>query len=77
MKGKRMKKVSNVKVARIKRGYTQRELITMVNISPNSLVKIERGDYSALKYDTMIKLSKILGETVDNLFFYEQGDKNE
>lgn len=72
-----MKKISNVKVARIKRGYTQRELITLINISPNSLVKIERGDYSALKYDTMVKLSKVLGETVDNLFFDEQGDKNE
>lgn len=72
-----MRKVSSIKIARIKCGYTQKELIKLLNISPNTLVKLERGDYSKLKYETMLKLSKILGETVDNLFFNEQGDKNE
>lgn len=62
----------NLKIARIQRNMTQKELCSIVGIGVNTLVKLEKGDYSTLKYPTMLKLSKALGKNLNELFFSEE-----
>lgn len=59
----------NVKIARIKKGLTQKQLREIVNISPNKLVQIEKGNYSNVTYDQVVKISKALDSTPQELFF--------
>ncbi|PJI08324.1 MULTISPECIES: helix-turn-helix transcriptional regulator [Clostridium] len=59
----------NVKIARIKKGLTQKQLREIVNISPNKLVQIEKGNYSNVTYDQMVKIAKALDSTPQKLFF--------
>lgn len=58
-----------VKIARIKKGLSQIELSKLTGICRTILSKIENGDYSSLRYETMIKLSKELDTTPQKLFF--------
>ena len=58
-----------IKAARAKKGFTQSELSKRVGICVNNIVKIEKGDYSTLKYPTMIKIAEALNSTVQELFF--------
>lgn len=59
----------SIKVARIQEDLTQKELCKMVEIGINTLVKLEKGDYSSLKYPLMLKLSEVLKRTPQELFF--------
>lgn len=59
----------NVKLARIKIGLTQEELCKILKISKSTLLKIERGDFSSLRYPLMIKISEVLKLSVQELFF--------
>lgn len=59
----------NIKIARIKKGLTQKQLREIVNISPNKLVQIEKGNYSNVTYDQMVKIAKVLDSTPQELFF--------
>lgn len=65
----------NIKIARIKKGLTQKQLREklvnefLIRISPNTIVAIERGDFSNLKYETMTAIAEALGEDVKELFF--------
>lgn len=61
-----------IKIARIQKDLKQKELCKMVGIGINTLVKLEKGDYSSLKYPLMIKLSEILKKTPEELFFSEE-----
>lgn len=67
----------NVIVARVKNGVTQAILRKRlkeeysIGISPNKIVAIEKGDYSSLKYNEMIAISKILETPISELFFNE------
>lgn len=59
----------NIRIARIKLSLNQKQLCEKVGIGLNTLVKLEKGDYSSLKYPLMIKLSETLGIPVQELFF--------
>lgn len=61
-----------VKIARIQKDLNQKELCEIVGIGINTLVKLEKGDYSALKYPIMLKLASSLGTTPQELFFSEE-----
>lgn len=58
-----------IKVARVEKNLNQKELCSIVGIGLNTLVKLEKGDYSSLRYPVMIKLSEALGKTPQELFF--------
>lgn len=58
-----------IKIARVEKNLNQKELCKMVGIGLNTLVKLEKGDYSSLKYPLMLKLSNALGKTPQELFF--------
>ena len=58
-----------VKLARIKKGYTQMKLRGLLGISPQTLVAIERGHYEKVNIPLAIKMSEILGVSVQALFF--------
>lgn len=62
----------NVKLARIKAGLTQKELASLVGLSNVTIVKIEKGNYDSITRATMVKISKILNSTVQELFFSEE-----
>ena len=59
----------NVKIARIKVNMTQTELCKMIHMSPNKLVKVEKGDYSTLTKNDMEKIATALNSSVQELFF--------
>ena len=61
-----------IKIARIQKNLTQKELCAIVGIGVNTLVKLEKGDFSTLKYPIMLKLSSALGKTPKELFFNDE-----
>ena len=62
----------SIKIARIQKNLKQKELCNMIGIGVNTLIKLEKGDYSTLKYPVMLKLSSALGKTPKELFFSEE-----
>lgn len=66
--------MSYFKIARVKKGLTQKQLREMlkdsysIGISPNTLIEIERGNYTNVKFGTIEKLSKILEVSIEELF---------
>ena len=66
------KVIKVIKGERNKKGLNQKELCKIVGIGINTLVKIEKGDYSTLKYPLMIKLANALDTTPQELFFNEE-----
>jgi putative transcriptional regulator len=58
-----------VKIARIRKGLTQKQLRELVGISPQTLVAIERGHYEKVNIPLAKKLAEILGASVLELFF--------
>lgn len=60
-----------VKLARIKKGLTQKQLREMLKISPQTLVAIEKGHYEKVNIPLAKKISLILGISVQELFFQE------
>jgi putative transcriptional regulator len=61
-----------IKIARVRKNLNQRELCEIVGIGINTLVKLEKGNFSSLKYPLMIRLAKSLDTTVQELFFSEE-----
>lgn len=61
-----------VKLARVKAGMTQEEVCKKAKIARATLIKVERGDYSPLKYDKIVALANVLGETPKYLFFSDE-----
>ncbi|MDU1442081.1 MAG: helix-turn-helix transcriptional regulator [Clostridium cochlearium] len=61
----------NVKIARIKKGLTQKELCKMVKTSPKKIVEIEKGNYDNVRIGLAKKIAKALDSTVQELFFNE------
>lgn len=68
----------NAKLARVKLGLTQEQLRKKlkdeysIGLSPNTIVAIEKGDYSSLKYETLVAYAKVLNCTVQELFFSDE-----
>lgn len=58
-----------VKIARIRKGLTQKQLREIVKISPITLVAIEKGHYEKVNIPLAKKLAEVLGTTVEELFF--------
>jgi len=59
--------VKNLKKYRTKKGWSQEKLAREAGISYNTLIKIERGGIKNPKIATIIKLSKALDISLDDL----------
>jgi len=59
--------LKNLKKLRQKKGWSQEKLAREASISYNTLIKIERGGIKNPKLETVIKLAKALGVSVDDL----------
>lgn len=61
----------NCRIARIRKGITQKELAKMVGISNTTLVKIEKDEIDNVKFGTLKAIAKILNADIKELFFSE------
>ena len=59
--------LKNIKELRNKKGWSQEKLAREADISYQTLIKIERGGIKNPKIETMIKLAKALGVSIDEL----------
>jgi len=59
--------LKNLKKLRQKKGWSQEKLAREASISYNTLIKIERGGIKNPKLETLIKLAKALGVSIDEL----------
>lgn len=59
--------LKNLAKLRKEKGWTQEELAQKASISYNTLIKIERKGIKNPKIETVVKLSKALGVTIDDL----------
>ena len=59
--------LKNLKKIRNKKEWSQEKLAREANISYQTLIKIERGGIKNPKIETIIKLAKALGVSVDDL----------
>jgi len=59
--------LENIKKLRKKKGWPQEKLAREANISYHTLVKIERGGIKNPKIETLVKLAKALGVSIDRL----------
>lgn len=62
----------NVKIARIKKNLTQKELAKLVGISNVTVVKIEKGNFNNVKFGILKKIAEILDSSVQELFFSDE-----
>ena len=60
-----------VKLARIKKGFTQKELCQILKTSPKKLIDIERGNYDNVTKSLIEKIAYALDSNVQELFFEE------
>ena len=58
--------ILNLKVARVKKGLTQKELGELVGVSSNTLYRIETGKQIP-KVDMLLKLAEILEVSAEEL----------
>ena len=58
-----------VKIARIKKGLTQKELCNIVKTSPKKLVDIEKGNYEMVTIGLAKRIARALDKSVQELFF--------
>ncbi|MFR5263985.1 helix-turn-helix transcriptional regulator [Clostridium sp.] len=61
-----------VKLLRISKHITQKELAKMVGISPATLVRIEKDRIDQIRVGTLKKVAEALGTTVKELFFSDE-----
>ena len=59
--------LKNIRKFRKKKGWPQEKLARKANISYHTLVKIERGGIKNPKIETIVKLAKALGVSLDKL----------
>ncbi len=65
---------NRLKECRARLGINQQQLGAMVGASRQTISLIERGDYSP-SVTLAIKIAKVFGETVENVFEYEEDEK--
>lgn len=58
-----------VKIARIKKRLTQKQLCKIVKMSPKKLVEIEKGNYDKITFRLAKKIATALDTTIEHLFF--------
>lgn len=59
--------LKNLKKLRNKKGWSQEKLAREAGISYQTLIKIEQGRIQNPKLETLIKLAKVLGVSLDEL----------
>ena len=64
--------IVKVKLLRISKHITQKELAKMVGISHVTLARVEKDDIDQIRVGTLKKIAKVLGTTVHELFFSEE-----
>lgn len=67
--------LNNLKEYRNKSGFNQHELGKMVGVSRKTIALIERGDYNP-SVTLCLKLAKLLGVSMEDIFSYEE-DEND
>ena len=58
--------ILNLKVARVKKGLTQKELAELIRVSPSMINRIETGKQIP-KVDILLKLAEILEVSAEEL----------
>jgi len=64
--------LKNLPKLRKKKGWSQERLAREAGISYNTLIKIERGGIKNPRLETLIKLAKTLGVSIDKLVGSQQ-----
>ena len=67
---------NRLKVARAERSLSQGELAKLVGVSRQTISQIERGDYSP-SVTLALKLAKICGVRVEDIFTYQEDETHE
>ena len=62
----------SLKLARIKKGLTQKELCEKSGVSAATICNIERNGIDTIPVKTLKKLAKALDTTVSTLFFSDE-----
>ena len=60
---------------RIEFGMTQDELSEQLDVSRQTIISLEKGKYNP-SINLAFKLSKLFNCTIEDLFIYEEGEKN-
>lgn len=68
--------LNNLKEYRSKKGLNQQDLGSLVGVSRQTISLIERGDYNP-SITVCLKLAKVLGTTVEDIFSYEEDEDGE
>lgn len=61
-----------VKLLRISKHITQKELAKMIGISHVTLARVEKDDIDQIRVGTLKKIAKALNTTVQELFFSDE-----
>ena len=61
----------NLKLARIKKGLTQREFAKLVGTSNVTIIKIEKDDIDGIRFGLLKRIAAALDSTVQELFLNE------
>ncbi|MFR5265539.1 helix-turn-helix transcriptional regulator [Clostridium sp.] len=64
--------ISKLKVERVKQGLTQGELADLSNVNVNAIVRLEKGQLEKARFGTLIKVSRALGKSIQELFLDEE-----
>lgn len=67
---------NRLKEYRAKINVNQTEMGRLVGVSRQTISQIERGDYSP-SVTLALKIAKVLGVRVEDIFSYEEDDDNE
>ena len=65
-------KTVKVKLLRISKHITQKELAKMIGISHVTLARVEKDDIDQIRVGTLKKIAKAFNTTVQELFFSEE-----
>lgn len=61
----------NLKLERIRKGLSQKQLARLAGVCQNTLVKLERDEIDSVRVDTLRKIANVLGMSIVELFFSE------
>lgn len=64
--------ISKLKIERVKQGLTQSELALLCGLNVNAIVRLEKGQLENARFGTLIKVSKALDKSIEELFLSEE-----
>jgi putative transcriptional regulator len=65
-----------LKLARVEKDLSQQELADLVEVTRQTIGLIEKGKYNPT-INLCIKISKVLGKTLNDLFWEEEENENQ